>query len=259
MARIRTVKPELFKNEELAELPATARLLFIGLFCLADKEGRLEDRPKRIKAELFPYDSVDAHDLLSRLQSAGFIRRYEVGELKVIQVVNFTKHQVIRGSEALSESHYPPIGNHEETTRTSQGLQEGKGKEGKGKEREADEPPAPPGEKKERFVKPGEGVLTDFFENECHLDHFTAQGQTAKFFNYYDSNGWRVGRNPMKDWKATARNWANRMNDFKPSHNGTHQQPPVIGNRKSAGAHKLVGILKDEIESDTGRKYNSTG
>lgn len=28
-----------------------------------------------------------------------------------------------------------------------------------------------------------------------------------RFYNYYEANGWKVGRNPMKDWKAAARNW----------------------------------------------------
>ena len=31
-----------------------------------------------------------------------------------------------------------------------------------------------------------------------------------RFFDFYQSNGWKVGRNPMKDWKATLRNWARR-------------------------------------------------
>ena len=31
--------------------------------------------------------------------------------------------------------------------------------------------------------------------------------QSNKFFNYYTSNGWKVGKNAMKDWRATARNW----------------------------------------------------
>ena len=107
MARIRTIKPSFFKNEELAELPMSARMLFIGLWTLSDKDGRLEDRPKRIKVELFPYDSLEVDQLLSRLQNAGFIVRYEVGELKVIQIINFSKHQRITGTEATSESEWP--------------------------------------------------------------------------------------------------------------------------------------------------------
>lgn len=138
MARIRTVKPGLFKNEELAELPVTARLLFVGLFCLADKEGRLEDRPKRIKAEIYPYDNIDVSDLLSRLQSAGFIKRYEVGELKLIQVINFKKHQRITGSELQTDSTLPAQGNTEETLSNHSGntleTPRTTGREGKGKE-----------------------------------------------------------------------------------------------------------------------------
>jgi hypothetical protein len=140
MARIRTIKPEFFKNEQLADLPMTARLLFIGLWTLSDKEGRLDDRPKRIKAELFPYDNLDCDKELTRLQSSGFIYRYEVGEMKVIQVINFTTHQRITGKESESESKFPPYspegkqqGNNGEANENQLGEQEGKGKEGKGK------------------------------------------------------------------------------------------------------------------------------
>ena len=55
MARARNVKPGLMANERLAELPAIARLLFVYLWVLADREGRLEDRPKRIAAQALPY------------------------------------------------------------------------------------------------------------------------------------------------------------------------------------------------------------
>lgn len=40
-----------------------------------------------------------------------------------------------------------------------------------------------------------------------------------RFCDYYASKGWKVGRSPMKDWKATARNWA-RRNDGKEAGNG---------------------------------------
>jgi hypothetical protein len=148
MARIRTIKPEFFKNEQLADLPMSARLLFIGLWTLADKEGRLEDRPKRIKVELFPYDNLDCDKELSRLQSAAFIERYEVGELKVIQIINFTTHQRITGKESETDSKFPAItggekqlGNIGETFGEHPGEQEGKGKERKGKEGKGNAPP----------------------------------------------------------------------------------------------------------------------
>ena len=51
MPRARNVKPGFFKNELLAECEPLARILFEGLWCEADREGRLEDRPRRLKAE----------------------------------------------------------------------------------------------------------------------------------------------------------------------------------------------------------------
>lgn len=99
MARARNVKPGLFSNELLVELPAFDRLMFIGLWCLADREGRLEDRVKRIKIELLPCDDYDVDAGLNRLANAGFISRYTVAGQSVIEIVNFQKHQSPHGSE----------------------------------------------------------------------------------------------------------------------------------------------------------------
>lgn len=93
MARSRNIKPGFFKNEDLAECTPWARLCFAGLWLLADREGRLEDRPKRIKAELFPFDSIEADPLLRELEQAGFIVRYQAACLRVIQITGFAKHQ----------------------------------------------------------------------------------------------------------------------------------------------------------------------
>ncbi len=65
MARARNIKPGFFRNAELVELPFEARLLFIGLWTIADREGRLEDRPKQIKMEVFPADNVDCNQLIA--------------------------------------------------------------------------------------------------------------------------------------------------------------------------------------------------
>lgn len=102
MARARNIKPGFFKNADLVELPMEARLLFIGLWTLADRAGRLEDRPKQIKMELFPADSVDVDACLDGLQKWGFVKRYVVGDRRLLQVVNFDKHQNPHRDEKVS-------------------------------------------------------------------------------------------------------------------------------------------------------------
>lgn len=51
--------------------------------------------------------------------------------------------------------------------------------------------------KRKVFIKPNIEEIKQEFPN------FNAE----HFFNYYESNGWMVGRNKMKDWKATVKNW----------------------------------------------------
>ncbi len=103
MARARNLKPGFFKNEDLAECDYPARLLFSGLWTLADREGRLENRPKRIKGEIFPFDTIDVAPLLDELEKWDFIVRYQVAGVSIIQIVNFTKHQQPHGTEKDSE------------------------------------------------------------------------------------------------------------------------------------------------------------
>jgi len=105
--RIRTIKPAFFENEELAALPALARLLFIGLWTVADRDGRLEDRPRRLKAQLLPYEEADLDALLTALAGGRFIQRYSVEGRDYIQIVNFAKHQRPHPKEMCEG--FPPL------------------------------------------------------------------------------------------------------------------------------------------------------
>lgn len=93
MARSRNIKPGFFENDLLAELSPLGRLLFIGLWTIADREGRFEDRPKKIKAQILPYDDGNVDELLNGLAERGFILRYCVDGMRFIQVQNWSKHQ----------------------------------------------------------------------------------------------------------------------------------------------------------------------
>ena len=54
------------------------------------------------------------------------------------------------------------------------------------------------------FVKP---TVSDIV---AYVLEVNATVDAKAFWDYYESNGWRVGRNPMKDWKATVRQWQSR-------------------------------------------------
>jgi hypothetical protein len=102
MARARNIKPGLFKNEVLGVADPLYTLLFEGLWILADRSGRLEDRPMRIKAEVFPYRMVDVDPMLDWLQAEGFIQRYIVAGKRYILIAEFVKHQNPHKNEAES-------------------------------------------------------------------------------------------------------------------------------------------------------------
>jgi hypothetical protein len=110
--RARNIKPAFFSDVDLAEkCTREARLLFVGLWCLADCMGRLEDRPRWIKAEIFPYDddltTDEVHLLLRELDEGGFISRYTVKGDDYIVVNNFVKHQNPHKKERESGSAIP--------------------------------------------------------------------------------------------------------------------------------------------------------
>jgi hypothetical protein len=98
MARIRTVKPDFFADEELSDRGPDVQLLFIALWQMADRDGRLEDRPRQIKAHAFPYRDVDVEAALKALAEAKqdgsyFIVRYRVGARGYIDIPNLAEHQ----------------------------------------------------------------------------------------------------------------------------------------------------------------------
>lgn len=96
MARARNIKPGFFESEDPAKVGYPQRLLWIALWTLAGREGRLEYRPATFKKYAFGFDAVtveQVRDWVSELDAANLIDMYDVGSTQVIQVVNFHKHQ----------------------------------------------------------------------------------------------------------------------------------------------------------------------
>ena len=114
--RARSIKPGICDNEVLGTADPFYTLLFERLWMIADREGRLEDRPLRIKAQAFPYrDGLDVEPMLAWLAEQGFIVRYTVDGKRYIQVLEFKKHQKPHANE--QDSVIPPPRNEEGTTK----------------------------------------------------------------------------------------------------------------------------------------------
>ena len=109
MARIRTIKPEFFTDEDLGELPPAVRLLFIGMWTQADKAGRLKDKPKTLKARCLPFDNLDIEKSLRQLSDSNFIIRYTIGGEQYIQIRTWEEHQ--RPHHTERESTHPSVEN----------------------------------------------------------------------------------------------------------------------------------------------------
>jgi hypothetical protein len=106
--RARNLKPGFFSDERVTNCCFSARLLFQGLWCLADMDGILREKPKEIKAKIFPVDKVSIERHLAELEKHGLILRYCVDGEKFISIPNFRRHQKPYKNERQSTLPKPP-------------------------------------------------------------------------------------------------------------------------------------------------------
>ena len=162
MARIRTVKPELFRHEALFEAELKSglplRLAYVGLFTACDREGRFKWKPRALKLDVLPYDDVDFSRVLDALVTHGFIVKYEFDGDEFGCIPSWGSHQIVNNRESVSV--LPSLEESTTCTRDSrvsdappsplvQDQGEGKGREkerkGRGKEGESAQPAYPDG------------------------------------------------------------------------------------------------------------------
>jgi hypothetical protein len=202
VARIRTIKPDFWQHEELAALPALTRLLAIGLLNYADDEGYFRATPALIRAAIFPFeDSLNVHGMLMELSSTGYLELFETSEGKQFgRITKFTTHQKV--SHPQPSQIKEQIKDLEPFTEDSWNPPEPLRPEGKGKE--GREPAAVASA---RFQKPTGEELTEAFRAKGVPE---PEREAAKFLNYYESNGWKVGKSKMQSWPHAVGSWCAR-------------------------------------------------
>jgi len=100
MARIRTVKPDFFTSEDIMALSPLARLLYIGTWLDADREGRLTWKPSTLKARYLPSDQCDVKAVCDELTERGLVILYGNG---LAFIPRFKDHQLINPRESASK------------------------------------------------------------------------------------------------------------------------------------------------------------
>ena len=161
LARIRTIKPEFWVDDVMVELPLETRLLFVGLWNFVDDEGFIEDKPKRIKMQIFPADDVLIEDSLSALVDSGRLHAFDSDQGPILQVANWSRHQKINRPTPTRFTGITPK-NGRDSVSTHGYVSEhsrGKGKERKGRERKGKEiTPLPPSGELVRLPTPFDQV-----------------------------------------------------------------------------------------------------
>lgn len=104
-------------------------------------------------------------------------------------------------------------------------------------------PPTP----KSRFSPPDVETVKSYFAEKGGTE-----AQAIRFHAYYESNGWKVGRNPMKNWKAAASGWISRDREQQ-------QNKPAPGNTSRSAADVYADIFKGGDMIDDGEDHRTAG
>lgn len=210
MARRRMFSLDVVDTDRFLDMPSSTQALYFHLGMRADDDGFVAS-PKRTTAMC-----GCSNDDLNLLALKGFVRPFESG---VLVIVDWKLNNLIRPDRYTPTQFQKekaqlgiPVVNQKTYQRVPQ-VRLGKDSidqvriEGENK---ADKPPRP------RFQPPTEDEAIEFFGS------VGSSTQEAKsFFDYYTANGWKVGKNSMKDWKAAGRNWIRRAGEYS----GSKSQP----------------------------------
>lgn len=265
MARIRSVKPEFWADEDMAQLSRDARLLYVGLWNQADEHGRLRGDPRFIKGQVFPYDDdlppAEVDRLLDELAKAGKAVRYRVESGAYVFLPNLAKHQRLEAEKvpsklpASTDPGAAQIHPREPAPRAepsppgadSSVLLYGSGsmEHGAGGAPLHSAPPAKRGTRIPADFTVTQEMVAWAMEN---VPGVNGKAETEKFVNHWRA---KTGRDATKlDWVATWRNWMLNARDRY----GTRASPDgayvATSDRKVAQVDAALASVKAKMQQN---------
>ena len=212
MAERRMIAKTIVTSDAFLDMPATSRSLYMLFVVLADDDGFV-NAPRSIMRMSGATDDdlrllIAKRFILTFASGVVVIKHWKIHNLIQKDRYKETKYLDEKATLALDENNAYTEANNAMCTEWIQPVsnlepQVRLGKERLGKDRENNEP-------QKRFTKPTiEDVQAYCQERNNNVD-------AQKWYDYYSANGWRVGKNPMKDWKAAIRTWERGDSSGKP-------------------------------------------
>lgn len=151
MARIRSIHPGIWTDEDFAAVSMAARILYLGLLTEADDHGLFEWKPVGLKMRIFPADNVNVDALLAELMKVNKVDVVDKSDFKLGAIRNFCRFQrpkkpsykhvlpeEYRTYVGLSDSSSEPVGNQFHTgAEISPQMEEGGGRREKERKQDA--------------------------------------------------------------------------------------------------------------------------
>lgn len=200
MARKRMIDPNIWQSEDFSKLSTLGKIVFIGLFSLADDEGRGRCNPVYLKSTLFPYEegirSADIDKTLSEISSNMSVIFYSCDGSNYYSLYNWNTWQKI---DRPSESKIP-----EYDEKTMQRLFV----DNSSNPRRAISP-----KRKEKKIKEGNKREKKFIpptleEVEKYVLEKKLQVNAKSFYDYFTEGKWIDSKgNQVKNWKQKILTW----------------------------------------------------
>jgi hypothetical protein len=197
----RILKETICSSESIRNLSWFEEVFFYRLIVNADDYGRLDGRTEILQARLFPLrrDITEAtiSKALNALTTAGMVCPYTVEQKPFLQLTAWEQHQQIRAKKSKyphpqeSDINGNQLISNVPVIQSNPILSESTARE--------DAPPS-----KKKFIPPTEEEVSAYCKERANAVN------AGNFVAFYESKGWMVGKNKMKDWKAAVRTWEQR-------------------------------------------------
>jgi hypothetical protein len=216
MARRRMIEVSIAHDKKFNSMSEFAQLLYLKVLPHTDDFGRFEGDPEVVKARVDPFSKHKAGDFetaMAEIATAGLWTWFQTPDGRRVVQYNTAAFERInaflikkRGQEEFPEykDSYQLISSDIPSYHIVSIKQKVESRK-----------------QKEERPESLEAVKTLFSERGY------ADGLAEEFFNYYQSNGWKVGRNPMKDWRAAATNWNQHAKQYAAQRGETIDKDPL--------------------------------